>query len=139
MTHHQDSVEVRTRGRGMFDITREAAHVVAQARVRSGLCVLFCQHTSASLAVQENADPSVQRDLLRWLERVAPDGDPRYEHDAEGPDDMAAHLRSVLTGASLSIPIFGGALALGTWQAIYLVEHRTAPHVRRVIVHVQGE
>lgn len=139
MTHHQESIEIRTRGRGMTDVTREVAAIVERARVRIGLCVVHCAHTSASLLVQENADPSVQRDLLAWLERIAPDGDPRYEHDAEGPDDMAAHLRSAVTRSSETIPITGGKLALGTWQAIYLVEHRTSPHTRRLLVHVHGK
>lgn len=139
MKQHQHTLEVRTRGRELVDLTREAARVVGQSGVHSGLCVAFCQHTSASLCIQENADRDVQRDLLAWLERVAPDGDARYAHGDEGPDDMAAHLRSVLTAASVTIPIVGGALALGTWQALYLIEHRTRPHTRRVVLHVQGE
>ena len=139
MTQHQESLEIRTRGRGFVDVTREVAAVVARARVKSGLCVVFCRHTSCGLLLQENADPSVRRDLLQWLERLAPDGDPSYEHDAEGPDDMAAHLRTVLTRTSESIPVVAGALALGTWQALYLVEHRAASHARSLFVHVQGE
>ena len=130
MPRHQETVALRTRGRGLHDVTREVAAVVARSRVRTGLCVVFCRHTSCSLLIGENADPTVRTDLLAWLERLAPDGDPRYEHDAEGPDDMAAHLRSVLTG---------GALALGTWQALYLAEHRLAPHSRELVVHVDGE
>jgi secondary thiamine-phosphate synthase enzyme len=139
MKLHQETLEVPTRGRELVDLTREAARVVAQSGVQRGLCVAFCAHTSASLCIQENADRNVQRDLLAWLERVAPDGDPRYAHDDEGPDDMAAHLRSVLTGVSATIPIVGGALALGTWQALYLIEHREHAHVRRVVLHIQGE
>jgi secondary thiamine-phosphate synthase enzyme len=139
MKQHQETLEVRTRGRELVDLTREAARVIAESGVQRGLCVAFCQHTSASLCVQENADPNVRRDLLAWLERLAPDGDPRYAHDDEGPDDMPAHLRSALTGVSVSIPIVAGALALGTWQALYLIEHRTRAHVRRVVLHVQGE
>lgn len=139
MKQHRETLEVRTRGREFVDLTREAARVVRESGVRVGLAVAFCQHTSAGLCVQENADRAVQRDLLEWLARTAPDGDPAYEHDDEGPDDMAAHVRSMLTGASVSIPIEGGALALGAWQALYLVEHRTSPHVRRVLLHVVGE
>jgi len=139
MKQHQERVAVRTRGRGFVDLTSEAARVVADAQVHTGVLVAFCAHTSASLCVQENADSAVKRDLLAWLERIAPDGDARYEHDDEGRDDMAAHLRSVLTGASVSIPIVAGALALGTWQALYLVEHRTRPHTRAVVLHVLGE
>jgi secondary thiamine-phosphate synthase enzyme len=136
---HQETLAVRTHGRGFVDLTSEALRVVAHAQVRTGLLVAFCAHTSASLCVQENADSAVKRDLLAWLERIAPEGDARYEHDDEGPDDMAAHLRSVLTGASVSIPIVAGALALGTWQALYLVEHRTRPHTRGVVLHVMGQ
>ncbi|MBI5434874.1 MAG: YjbQ family protein [Planctomycetes bacterium] len=136
---HQESLEVRTPGRGAIDLSRELARIVATSGVRSGLAVVFCAHTSASLLIQENADPAVRRDLLAWLERLAPDGDPRYEHSDEGPDDMAAHLRSSLGRSSESIPIVAGTLVLGRWQALYLVEHRTAPHRRRVVVHVSGE
>jgi secondary thiamine-phosphate synthase enzyme len=136
---HQETLAVRTHGRGFVDLTSEALRVVAHAQVRTGLLVAFCAHTSASLCVQENADSAVKRDLLAWLERIAPEGAARYEHDDEGPDDMAAHLRSVLTGASVSIPIVAGALALGTWQALYLVEHRTRPHTRGVVLHVMGQ
>jgi secondary thiamine-phosphate synthase enzyme len=137
--HHQETLELRTRGRGLVDVTRQVAEIAQRAKVTSGLCVVFCAHTSCSLLIQENADPSVQRDLLAWLERLAPDGDPAYEHDAEGPDDMPAHLRAAITRSSETIPITGGRLALGTWQALYLAEHRTAPHARRLIVHVFGD
>jgi secondary thiamine-phosphate synthase enzyme len=136
---HQETLEVRTAGRGCVDLTPEVRRVVGKSGVRVGLCTVFCAHTSASLLIQENADPAVLRDLLAWLERLAPDGDPRYEHDAEGPDDMAAHLRGAVTRSSESVPIVDGALALGTWQALYLVEHRTSPHRRRVVIHVHGE
>jgi secondary thiamine-phosphate synthase enzyme len=136
---HQETIELRTTGRGLVDITREIAAIVERAGVRTGLCVAFCAHTSCSLIIQENADPSVQRDLMAWLERLAPDGDPLYEHDAEGPDDMPAHLRTALLRTSESIPVTAGRLALGTWQGLYLVEHRVASHRRRIVVHVTGE
>ncbi len=112
--------------------------VVARSEVRQGLCVAYCLHTSASLLIQENADPSVQHDLLAWWERMAPDGDVRYTHTAEGPDDMPAHLRGSITRTSECVPIVDGELVLGTWQTLYLAEHRHAAHARRVLVHVQG-
>lgn len=130
---------MRTAGRGCTDLTAELRRIVRASGVRVGLATVFCAHTSASLLIQENADPAVLRDLLQWFARLAPDGDPRYEHDAEGPDDMAAHLRGAITRSSESVPIVDGALALGTWQALYLVEHRTSAHRRRVVVHVQGD
>lgn len=139
MSHHQHVIDIQTRGRSLVEVTAEVARVVAGSGVRTGVCVVFCQHTSASLMIQENADPSVQTDLLAWLERLAPDGDPGYRHDTEGPDDMAAHLRGAVTRSSETIPITGGRLALGTWQGIYLAEHRTRPHTRHLIVHIMGE
>jgi secondary thiamine-phosphate synthase enzyme len=139
MQQHQETLEVESRGRGLIDLTRDVVACVARSRVRTGLCVVFCRHTSCSLLIQENADPSVQSDLLAWLERLAPDGDPRYDHDAEGPDDMPAHLRSAITRTSETIPVVDGQLALGTWQALYLVEHRTRSHARQVVVHVSGD
>jgi secondary thiamine-phosphate synthase enzyme len=135
----QERLELRTPGRGLHEVTDEVAAVVAASGVVTGLCVVFCPHTSASLVLQENADPSARADLLAWLSRLAPDGDPRYEHDAEGDDDMAAHLRSSVTRSSETIPVAGGRLALGTWQGVFLAEHRTAPHRRRLVVHVFGE
>lgn len=135
----QERLEVRTPGRGLHEVTRAVADVVGRSGVTTGLCVVFCPHTSASLLLQENADPSARADLLAWLGRIAPDGDPRYAHDAEGDDDMAAHLRSAVTRSSESVPVTGGRLALGTWQGIYLAEHRTAPHRRTLVVHVLGE
>jgi secondary thiamine-phosphate synthase enzyme len=135
----QERLEIRTPGRGLHEVTEEVAAVVAASGVATGLCVVFCPHTSASLVLQENADPSARADLLAWLSRLAPDGDPRYSHDAEGDDDMAAHLRSSVTRSSETIPVSGGRLALGTWQGIFLAEHRTAPHRRRLVVHVFGE
>ncbi|KYF52128.1 secondary thiamine-phosphate synthase enzyme YjbQ [Sorangium sp. So ce854] len=133
----QRTLEVRTSGRGFVDITREVARVVAAAGVDVGLCAVFLQHTSASLVIQENADPAVLRDLERWMSRLAPEGR-GYEHDDEGPDDMPGHLRSAVTRSSEVIPITGGRLALGTWQALYVWEHRSSPHVRRVVVTVTG-
>ncbi|MGK3994201.1 secondary thiamine-phosphate synthase enzyme YjbQ [Sorangium sp. So ce1024] len=133
----QRTLEVRTSGRGFVDITREVARVVAAAGVDVGLCAVFLQHTSASLVIQENADPAVLRDLERWMSRLAPEGR-GYEHDDEGPDDMPGHLRSAVTRSSEVIPVTGGRLALGTWQALYVWEHRSSPHVRRVVVTVTG-
>lgn len=132
-------LEIRTTGRSFVELTHDVARIVAESGVRTGLAVVFSTHTSASFVIQENADPAVRRDLAAWLARLAPDGDPRYEHDEEGPDDMSAHLKSAITRTSESIPIVEGRLALGTWQGLFLVEHRTAPHVRRLVVHVTGE
>ncbi|MFS8066196.1 MAG: secondary thiamine-phosphate synthase enzyme YjbQ [Byssovorax sp.] len=134
---HQRSVEIQTRGRGLVDVTREIAAIVADAGVTVGLCSIFVQHTSASLLIQENADPSVLRDLERWMASLAPESSV-YEHDDEGPDDMPGHLRSAVTRTSETIPISGGRLALGTWQALYLWEHRSRPHTRRLIVTIMG-
>jgi secondary thiamine-phosphate synthase enzyme len=136
---HQTTLEFRTRGRGTTDITAEIARAVAASGIRKGLCNVFLQHTSASLILCENADPDVRRDLETLLSRLAPDGDPAYVHDTEGPDDMAAHARSVLTSNSLTIPISEGRLMLGTWQGIYLYEHRTAAHTRSVAATVVGD
>ena len=138
MKAHQVELQVRTRGRGLHDLTHSLARAVADGGVETGLCVVFCRHTSASLVIAENADPSAARDLLAWLERLAPDGDPAYTHTSEGPDDMPSHLRSALTRTSETVPILGGRLALGTWQGVFLLEHRIAPQTRRVLVHVSG-
>jgi secondary thiamine-phosphate synthase enzyme len=135
----QETLSIDTPGRGLVDITARVADCVRRAEVASGLCVVFCSHTSASLVVTENADPTARADLLAWLERLAPDGDPRYAHDAEGPDDSPAHLRAAVTRTSETIPVVAGALALGTWQGLYLAEHRARPHRRRVVVDVSGE
>ena len=134
----QARLDVATRGRGTYDLTREVGRVVADAEVSMGTCNVFVHHTSASLIITENADPRVRDDLERFAARTVPDGDPMYAHDDEGPDDMAAHVRSVLTDVSLVVPITNGHLALGTWQGIYLWEHRTHAHRRRVTVTVQG-
>jgi secondary thiamine-phosphate synthase enzyme len=123
-----------TPGQGLHDITTHVASLVRGTR--EGLCTIFLRHTSASLLIQENADPSAKRDLERWLNRLVPEGDPFYTHDAEGPDDMPSHLKAALTATSLSIPIAGGKLALGTWQGIYLWEHRQRGSRRELVVHV---
>ncbi len=134
----QTTLEFRTRGRGTTDITADVARVVAASGIRKGLCNVFLQHTSASLILCENADPDVRRDLETLLSRLAPDGDPAYVHDTEGPDDMAAHARSILTSNSLTIPVAEGKLMLGTWQVVYVYEHRHAGHARSAIVTVTG-
>ena len=130
------TLSVKVRGQGLHEFTDQVQAAVREAGVKEGLCTLFIQHTSASLLVQENADPSAKRDLERWLNRLVPEGDPFYSHTTEGPDDMPAHIKAALTQTNLSIPLTGGRLALGTWQGIYLWEHRHAASTRRVIVHV---
>jgi secondary thiamine-phosphate synthase enzyme len=135
----QSQLEIPTRGRGTVEITDQLQAAVREAGVRTGLAQVFIHHTSASLIISENADPAVHRDLERILARLAPDGDPVFEHDAEGPDDMPAHVRAMLTNVNLSIPVTEGRLALGTWQGVYVYEHRTAPHRRRLTVTVFGE
>ncbi|XYJ08355.1 secondary thiamine-phosphate synthase enzyme YjbQ [Telluria sp. B2] len=135
---HQEILDFATRGRGTRDITEEVARVVRDSGIRCGLAQVFVQHTSCSLTITENADPDVRRDLETIIGRLAPDGDPAYRHNDEGPDDMAAHARNVLTDTGLTVPIGGGRLLLGTWQGIYLWEHRSAPHRRRVVVTVIG-
>jgi secondary thiamine-phosphate synthase enzyme len=133
-----DKLTVRTRTRGFYEITRETQALVHQAAVRTGLCTLHLQHTSASLLIQENADPDVRRDFERFFARLVPDGDPLFVHTMEGKDDMPAHVRTALTAVNLSIPIAESRLCLGTWQGIYLWEHRVAPHTRTVVVHILG-
>jgi secondary thiamine-phosphate synthase enzyme len=135
----QSGIELRTPGRGLHDITSHVRGAVAASGVAVGTAHLFALHTSCGLVVNENADPDVRGDLERWLTRLVADGDAIFAHDAEGPDDMAAHVRSVLTGVSLVLPVADGALALGTWQGVFLWEHRTAPHLRRLKVTVMGE
>ena len=127
---------VETSGQGLLEITSTLSAVVADAGVDEGLCTIFVRHTSASLVIQENADPSAKRDLERWLNRLVPEGDPFYEHDTEGPDDMPSHIKAALTASSLSIPVMKKRLALGTWQGIYLWEHRRHGSRREVVVHV---
>jgi secondary thiamine-phosphate synthase enzyme len=135
---HQTEIEVATEGRGTYELTQRVAEAVRAARVTTGLCHVFTTHTSASLLICENADPDVRRDLETFMAHLVPDGDPRFVHTAEGPDDMPAHVRSVLTTSTLTIPIADGELALGTWQGVYLWEHRVAAHRRRVLVTIQG-
>ena len=134
----QSALAVATRGRGTIEITAEVGAAVRASGVVTGLCHLFVQHTSASLAITENADPVVRADLERFLARIAPDGDALWRHDAEGPDDMPAHIRSVLTNVSLTVPVSAGRCALGTWQGIYLWEHRRTAQRRTIIISVQG-
>lgn len=134
----QATLQFLTQGRASCDITRDVAAVVAASGVRCGLVNVFVQHTSCSLLLTENADPDVRRDLETIIGRLAPDGDPAYRHHDEGPDDMSAHARSMLTDTGLTIPVGAGRMLLGTWQAIYLWEHRSAPHQRRVVVTVLG-
>ena len=134
----QEQLVVETPGKGFTDITTRVAAVVARSRIELGLCVVFVRHTSASLLIQENADPAVLADLERWLSELAPE-QRSWEHDDEGPDDMPAHARSALTKTSESIPISAGRLALGTWQAIYLWEHRHRPHRRELVVQLCGQ
>jgi len=129
-------LDVRTPGQGLHEITREVVAVVREAAITEGLCTLFVQHTSASLIIQENADPSARRDLEQWLNRLVAENDPLYTHTQEGADDMPSHIKGALTATSISIPVVGGRLALGTWQGIYLWEHRHAGQRRRLIVHV---
>jgi secondary thiamine-phosphate synthase enzyme len=128
-----ETISVETRGQGLYEITAQVRPLV---KIDEGLCTLFVRHTSASLVVQENADPTAKQDLERWLNRLVPEGDPFYRHDAEGPDDMPAHIKAALTATSLSIPIVEGALALGTWQGVYLWEHRRRGSRREIVVHV---
>jgi len=134
----QHRIEVATRGRGTYAITRDIQQAVQSAGVDTGLCHVFVQHTSASLIICENADPTVRRDLEAFMARLVPDGDGIFQHTDEGTDDMPAHVRAILTKMDLTLPVSGGRCALGTWQGVYLYEHRTHPHRRRVLVTVQG-
>jgi secondary thiamine-phosphate synthase enzyme len=135
----QKRLTIASRGRGTYDITREVGTTVRESSIETGLCHIFVHHTSASLILCENADPTVRRDLDAFMARLAPDGDPLFDHTQEGPDDMPAHVRSILTTMDLTVPVSGGRCALGTWQGIYLYEHRTHPHRRQVTVTVSGE
>lgn len=138
LRHHAESFTVPTEGRGTTDITRAMQEIVGRAEVRGGQATVFVHHTSASVIICENADPTVRRDLEAFAARLVPDGDPIFDHTAEGPDDMPSHVRSILTSCSITIPIADGRADLGTWQGLYLWEHRTAPHRRRITVTVVG-
>ncbi len=138
MHQSMDTLEVDTSGKGLYDVTRGVRMFLSKETVRAGLLTVFCRHTSASLLIQENADPDVQTDLQRFFEAVAPEG-AGYVHGSEGPDDMPAHIRAALTQTQLTIPVAAGRMVLGTWQGIYLFEHRRAPHRRSIVLHVIGE
>jgi secondary thiamine-phosphate synthase enzyme len=135
----QHEFAIETRGPGLYEFTHEVQRWVREQGLQAGVLTLFCRHTSASLVIQENADPDVVHDLAEFFSRIAPEDDRRYRHTVEGPDDMPAHIRSALTQVSLSIPVSGGRAVLGTWQGIYLFEHRSIPHVRHVAAHILGE
>jgi secondary thiamine-phosphate synthase enzyme len=137
--YHTKSFTLATGGRGTYDITDRVQQIVRDSRMAAGLCTVFLHHTSASLILCENADPSVRHDLERFFARLVPDGSPVFQHTAEGPDDMPAHVRTILTQNSVSLPIADGACDLGTWQGLYVWEHRTAPHNRRITISVVGE
>jgi len=138
MRQAADILRFQTPGSGLLEITRSVAGWLSGQSIEMGLLTLFCRHTSASLLIQENAAPAVRTDLERYFAEVVPEDPVRYRHADEGPDDMPAHIRTVLTGVSLSIPVIGGALALGTWQGIYIFEHRRKPHTREVALHLIG-
>jgi secondary thiamine-phosphate synthase enzyme len=135
----QEEIKIATKGRGTYDLSQQVQQAVRGSGIRTGLCHVFIRHTSASLMICENADPAVMRDLETFMERQVPDGDPMFTHTAEGPDDMPAHVRSVLTQTGLNVPVSDGQCALGTWQGIYLWEHRIAPHNRKVMLTISGE
>ena len=135
---YRRELTVATKGRGTYDITRQIADVVSASSAREGLATVFIHHTSASLIICENADPSVRRDLETFASRLVPDGDPMFSHDAEGDDDMPAHVRTVLTQTSIGIPVVGGRLDLGTWQGLYLWEHRKSSHSRKISVSIMS-
>lgn len=137
MRQSATEIVIATPGQGLHEITRDVVRWTGDQGMTTGLLTVFCRHTSASLTIQENAAHEVRGDIVRWLSRLAPEND-GYAHDDEGPDDMPAHLKSILTGVSLSIPLVGGQLALGTWQGVYLCEHRRAGHRRRVALHLLG-
>ena len=139
MKQHTTEIVVPSNGPGMIEVTDRVVAWVRSTHVATGLLTLHVQHTSASLLIQENADPEVQRDFERFMRRLVPEGDPLFRHTSEGPDDMPAHVRAALTATTLSIPVVEGAPALGTWQGIYLYEHRRRPHTRRIAVHLIGE
>ena len=139
MRQQFDSLSVSTRGKGLYDITGDVRALVEKSALRDGLVTVFIAHTSASLVIQENADPEVQRDLERFFARLVPDGDPLFRHTEEGPDDMPAHVRAALTQTTVGVPLRAGRLLLGTWQGLYVYEHRNRPHDRTVHLHMVGE
>ena len=139
MRQAQGGITVATRGKGLYNVTRELRRWVAAQRFATGLLTVFIQHTSASLTIQENTDPDVLRDMTEFFERLVPEGAPYFRHTLEGPDDMPSHIRSTLTSTSISIPVSGGLPALGTWQAVYVFEHRREPQRRTVVLHLIGE
>ncbi len=135
----QEEINISTQGRGTYDLSQQVQKAVRSSGISTGLCHVFIRHTSASLMICENADPAVMRDLETFMNRQVPDGDPMFTHTAEGPDDMPAHVRSVLTQTDMNVPVTEGQCTLGTWQGIYLWEHRLAPHDRKVILTISGE
>ena len=139
MTQKTTQLQVSTRGKGLYEFTRQVEGWLATSGISTGLLTIFIQHTSASLTIQENADPDVQADLNDFFSRIAPEDNRLYRHTAEGPDDMPAHIRSALTMTQLSVPVVSGQLALGTWQGLYVFEHRSEPQRRRLVLHVSGE
>ena len=139
MKQAQLELKVPTKGKGLYDVTRRIAPWVAEQGIRTGLVTVFISHTSASLTIQENADPDVQRDISEFFDRLVPENTPWFRHTVEGPDDMPSHIRAVLTSPQLSVPVRAGKLALGIWQAIYVFEHRSEPQSRNVVVHLLGE
>ena len=138
MRQASGTLTLATHGRGLVEFTDEAADWLGEQGAREGLLTLFCRHTSASLLIQENAAPAVKRDLAAWFETIAPEDPDRYEHDDEGPDDMPSHIRAALTGVSLQVPVADGRMRLGTWQGLYLFEHRRKPHRREIALHWMG-
>jgi secondary thiamine-phosphate synthase enzyme len=138
MQQHHSQLDIATHGQGLYEITREVASIVREAAIAQGLATVFCRHTSCSLLINENADPDVRHDLEAFMKRLVPNGDPAFIHTLEGPDDMAAHIKTALTATSLAIPIQSGRMVLGTWQGLYLFEHRELPHERHVVVHIAG-
>lgn len=139
MKQHSHQLQVSTRGKGLYEFTGQVEQWLRSCSVSTGLLTIFVRHTSASLTIQENADPDVVSDLSDFFERIAPENDPRYRHTVEGPDDMPAHIRAALTQVQLSIPVAGGSMVLGTWQGLYLFEHRSASHRRSLALHFIGE
>jgi secondary thiamine-phosphate synthase enzyme len=136
---YQETLTLSGRGPGLHEFTGKLSALVTRSRVQTGIAHVFCQHTSASLVIMENADPSARHDLEAWLDRLVPEGDRRFTHTSEGPDDMPSHIKMALTRTSETIPVGGGRLLLGTWQGVFLWEHRATPHARRMLVTVMGE